>query len=756
MAIDLVGPASAFVKRIAGIGRNRGLQRVLAIMLLAAALLSGTATYTALTGAFGVQRDVKVVQLLLVLDLILLLLLGAAVIWQLVFLWLDRRSGLIGARLHTRLVLWFSLVAMAPTIIVSLFSLLFFTFGMDNWFSEKVRVAVKDSLIVASAYLREHQERVGYETLAMATDLRRELPFSIVDTERFARLMTVQGRLRSLDEAAVVDGHGNVLATADFTLLLPFDAQIPPEKLERARAGNVIILPATTGDRVRALVQLDAETDTFLFTGRLVDPKVIAHMDRAQGAALLYEQLEGQRFNFQTIFALIFIVIALLLLLSSVWAALIFGTRLVRPISRLVAAADQIGAGKLDTRVPEATQGDELGILSGAFNRMTEQIESQRNELVNANRQLEERRRFTEVVLAGVSAGVIGLDEESRINLPNRSASDLLGLNLALRMGEPIASVVPEMSSLVAQARQRPSWIAESQISLARGAETRILLVRVVAEFMATRLIGFVVTFDDVTELLSAQRKAAWADVARRIAHEIKNPLTPIQLSAERLKRKYLNEILTDRETFEACTDTIVRQVGDIGRMVDEFSSFARMPAPVMGPENVIDLCREAIFLQQSAHGLITYSTEFPKQPPIVNCDAHQIGQALTNLLINAAESIEARLPADGDDGPAGQIRIVVRQTPDDVTIAVEDNGRGLPEQGRERLTEPYVTTRARGTGLGLAIVKKIMEDHDGLLILEDRVGGGASVKLLFRLVALHNRNHKVAMSGGLAQVHGS
>jgi two-component system nitrogen regulation sensor histidine kinase NtrY len=273
---------------------------------------------------------------------------------------------------------------------------------------------------------------------------------------------------------------------------------------------------------------------------------------------------------------------------------------------------------------------------------------------------------------------------------------------------------------------------------------------------MATRLIGFVVTFDDVTELLSAQRKAAWADVARRIAHEIKNPLTPIQLSAERLKRKYLKEITSDRETFETCTDTIVRQVADIGRMVDEFSSFARMPAPVMGPENLIELCRESIFLQQNANTAIAYTTEFPKQPPIVNCDGHQIGQALTNLLKNAAESIEARHAAEDDSAPAGHIHLQVRENPDDITISVEDNGRGLPEQGRERLTEPYVTTRVRGTGLGLAIVKKIMEDHDGLLILEDRAGGGATVKLLFRRESAEKGASRHALSGGLVRAHGS
>jgi two-component system nitrogen regulation sensor histidine kinase NtrY len=490
-------------------------------------------------------------------------------------------------------------------------------------------------------------------------------------------------------------------------------------------------------------------------TSRLVDAKILAHMDSTKGAAALYEQLEGRRLNIQTLLSLIFIVVALLLLLGAIWGALIFANRLVRPISTLVMAAGRIGAGDLGTRVPEDDPGDEIGTLSHAFNRMTQQIESQRNELVTANRQLEERRRFMEVVLAGVSAGVIGLDENGCVNLPNRSASDLLATDLLGRIGEPIEAVVPEMAALVEAARQRPSWLAESQISLLRGAETRTLLVRVVAEFMASRLIGFVVTFDDVTELLSAQRKAAWADVARRIAHEIKNPLTPIQLSAERLKRKYLREIASDPETFATCTDTIVRQVGDIGRMVDEFSAFARMPAPIMAPEDLAQLCRQAVFLQQEAHPSITYTTDFPDAGQQLNCDAQQVGQAITNLMKNGAESIEARIGA-GAAAPPGHIHLAIRESNEDVVLSIEDNGRGLPDQGRERLTEPYVTTRTRGTGLGLAIVKKIVEDHGGLLLLDDRPGGGAIARITFRH-SVGDRGEQVrAPMSLLARVHGS
>jgi two-component system nitrogen regulation sensor histidine kinase NtrY len=716
------------------LGNQPTLRLILTSALLAAALLSGLATYATLAGSFGLPRNETAVVLLLLLDLVLLLLLATLVAWHLVALWLERRRGLVGARLHLRLVLWFGLVALLPTIFISTLSVLFFVYGMDKLFGDRVSVAVKDSLAVAQAYVQETKRSLFNSTGTLVLILRQQKSDDLSPFGSYERFLTVQSSALQIDIAKVVDAQNNVLVSAKLHVDETFVPDIPEGALDLARRqGEPVILPMRSGDRLRAIARLSAEDDTFLYTERMVDPKIVAHADRAMGAALVYSQLEGQQLNIRTFIALIFVVIALLLLFAAVWAALTFSTRLIQPITRLVGAADRIGAGDLGTRVPEGDSGDEIGTLSRAFNRMTQQIEYQRNELISTNHQLEERRRFMEVVLAGVSAGVIGLDEHGCINLPNRSASDLLATDLMARIGEPVAAVVPEMASLVEAARQRPSWLAESQISLVRGAETRTLLVRVVAEFMASRLIGFVVTFDDVTELLSAQRKAAWADVARRIAHEIKNPLTPIQLSAERLKRKYLKEITSDPDTFQTCTDTIVRQVGDIGRMVDEFSAFARMPAPVMAAENMVELCRQAIFLQHAAYPSITFSTDFPSRGVRLVCDAQQIGQALTNLLKNAAEAIEARIAAGGPTEPEGHVLVVLRESAEYIVLSIEDNGRGLPDQGRERLTEPYVTTRQRGTGLGLAIVKKIVEDHGALLQLDDRPGGGAIVRVTFR-----------------------
>ncbi|HML10595.1 MAG TPA: ATP-binding protein, partial [Stellaceae bacterium] len=430
-------------------------------------------------------------------------------------------------------------------------------------------------------------------------------------------------------------------------------------------------------------------------------------------------------------FSVIFILVAMLFLAAAVVIGISFATQLADPISRLVGAAERIGAGDLSVRVPEGEKDDEMVILSRAFNRMTDQIQSQQQELIGANRQLDERRRFTETVLTGVTAGVIGLDREGNIHLPNRSASTLLGVDLDASVGDSLAEVVPEMADLLDEARRRPNRIAQSQVQIVGPNSTRTLLVRIAAEQDEEGIGGFVVTFDDITELLSAQRKAAWADIARRIAHEIKNPLTPIQLSAERLRRNYLKEIKKDPETFRICTDTIVRHVEDIGRMVDEFSSFARMPAPVLKPEDLTAIVERAVFLERTAHTDIAFTMRFAARPIMLRCDGRLVGQALINIVKNAVEAIEARL-LDTGPNPPGQVAVSVEEAAGRVVVTVEDNGKGLPKRGRERLTEPYVTTRSKGTGLGLAIVKKIMEDHQGELLLEDAEPGGARVRLVF------------------------
>src|SRR5437763_181605 len=707
-----------------------GVWRKIAISLAAAALASGIATYLALTGAppFG-PRPVLVL-LLLNLDLVLLLALAAVVAKRLFEVRAERRRGLAGSRLQVRLVGLFSLIAVLPTIIVAVFSYLFFSFGVESWFSDKVRTAISESVAVADAYVREHQQAIRADALAMATDLDRYASTLQLNPQYLAPVLTAQAAMRSLTEAAVLDRRGTMLARTGLVFALGFE-DVSKDALNRARLGEVVIMTDDREERVRALVRLNEFTDMYLYVGRFIEPRVLAHRDETHLAAAQYERLEGQRSGFQITFAVIYILVAMLFLAAAISIGIHFASQLADPISRLVGAAERVRAGDLSARVPEGDKDDELVSLSRAFNRMTNQIQSQQADLLEANRQLDERRRFTETVLTGVSAGVIGLDRGGRIHLPNRSASALLGVDLELTVGEDLAEIAPEMAGLLQEAALRPDRLAQGQVQIAGNNSMRTLLVRIAAEHDDGEISGFVVTFDDVTELLSAQRKAAWADIARRIAQEIKNPLTPIQLSAERLRRKYLREIKKDPETFKICTDTIIRHVEDIGRMVDEFSSFARMPAPVLKPEDLTAIVERAVFLQRTAHPEMAFETSFSTRPIPLRCDARLVGQALINIVKNAIESIEGRI-VDGKPEPAGWVAVTATDADGRVSITVEDNGKGLPQQHRERLTEPYVTTRTKGTGLGLAIVKKIMEDHQGELLVEDREAGGARVTLVF------------------------
>ncbi|HEX9534024.1 MAG TPA: PAS domain-containing sensor histidine kinase [Stellaceae bacterium] len=707
-----------------------GLGRKLAIALAIPALASGIATYLALTGAPPFGPHPSAVLALLNLDLILLLALGAVIAKRLIEVWVERRRGLAGSRLQIRLVVLFSLIAVMPTIIVAGFSYLFFSFGVESWFSDRVRTAITESLAVAEAYLHEHQQAIRADVLAMANDLNRDSVQLALNPQHLQQVVSAQAALRGLTEAMVFDRAGHMLARSSLSFTLGFEP-VPDDAMHLADTGDVAIMTNDSDDRVRALVRLNQFGDVYLYVGRFIEPRVLNHMEETQRAAALYEQMEGQRSGFQITFALIFMMVAMLFLVAAVAIGIHFAAQFAGPISRLITAAEQVRGGDLAARVPEGEKDDELASLSRAFNRMTYQIESQQRELREANQQLDERRRFTETVLTGVSAGVIGLDSLGRVNLPNRSASALLGTDLEQAIGQDLAEVAPEMAGLLDEAERRPDRLAQSQVELIRGNSTRTLLVRIAAEHNGRVMSGFVVTFDDITELLSAQRKAAWADIARRIAHEIKNPLTPIQLAAERLRRRYLKEIKSDVETFTVCTDTIIRHVGDIGRMIDEFSSFARMPTPVLKPENLVEIVHRAVFLQRTAHPEIVFEPVFPESPITVNCDARLIGQALINIVKNAIESIEARR-AEDSASPAGRIRVAVAEEDGQVAVIIEDNGKGLPQHGREQLTEPYVTTRTKGTGLGLAIVKKIMEDHHGELILEDGETEGARVSLHF------------------------
>jgi two-component system, NtrC family, nitrogen regulation sensor histidine kinase NtrY len=702
----------------------------LALILTAAATLSGIATYVVISGWLGIGAAPELVLALLYLDLILLLLLGVLVARRLVQLIVARRQGLAGSRLHARLVALFSLVAVAPAIVVAVFSVAFLHFGLEAWFSERISGALTNSLNVARAYLEEHKEVIRADALAMAADLNREGPALADEPEMFQRLLDTQAVLRSLTEAVVFLANGQVVARSGLGFVLELE-RVPPNAFEQAANGEVVVLTSDADDRVRALLRLDNFVDAYLYVGRFVDARVLDYMEQTRRAIDEYRALEVRRSGIQVTFAMIFGVVALLLLLAAVRVGLAFANRLAMPISRLISAADRVRVGDLTASVPEDEEGHEIDHLSRAFNRMTAQLASQRAELISANNQLDERRRFTETVIGGVSAGVLGLDREGRITLPNRSAADLTAATPDALIGRPLIAVIPEVAGLLASVATAPERPAEAQIELRRPDGTHTLLARVAAQRDASGVTGYVVTFDDITELLAAQRKAAWAEIARRIAHEIKNPLTPIRLSAERLQRKYLPQIRADRDAFANSTNTIIRQVDSIGRLINEFSAFARMPAPVFAWESGRELVRQAVHLQQGARPEIRFETQLPEADVRLYCDAQQVAQALTNLLQNAVESVLERMKQQEQGAAAGWVMVQLVEIQDRCLIEVHDNGGGLPEP-TERLTEPYVTMRATGTGLGLAIVKKIMEEHGGSLTLRNRTAGGACAALAF------------------------
>ncbi len=714
--------------------------RKTAYALAILAILSGAATVLTIVERPGQTSDINTVLSLLYIDGILFLLLGAVVARRLAQVWSDRRRGAAGSGLQVRLVVLFSLVAVTPAILVAVFSALFLHFGMQSWFAERVRTALNQSQVVAQAYLADHRRIIEADAFALANELNVNASQLMRSRALFENVLSTQSAFRSLTEAVVLDGTGHILARAHFSLAEKIE-NLPVQALNKASQGKIAVLDSENVDRMRALIKLNRFIDAFLLVERYVDPRVINHIESIRKAVTEYQTMEKERSGIQVSFIIIFLMVSLLLLLAAAWIGLTVSSQLAGPISNLISATDEASQGNLRVRVEVGEDTDEISSLGRAFNNMTNELESQREGLVTANRELDERRRFTETVLSGVSAGVIGLDAVGRIHLSNRSASELLSRNLGAMVGAVISEAVPEMEELFAKVMAAPARTHQEEIGLDSPIQHRTLLSRMAAEYLDGEIIGYVVTFDDVTDLLSAQRKAAWADVARRIAHEIKNPLTPIQLSAERLQRKYRDEVASDPDIFKTCTDTIIRQVSDIGRMVDEFSSFARMPQPLIYDENIVEICREAAFLERNRNTDLRFEIDLPDTPIIVNCDRRQIAQALTNLLKNASESIEARLTNKSLSSEPGQITLRLingvsdmapqGETNGAVSIIIEDNGVGLPLD-RGRLTEPYVTTREKGTGLGLAIVRKIMEDHHGRFVMDDRPDGGASVSMIF------------------------
>jgi two-component system nitrogen regulation sensor histidine kinase NtrY len=632
------------------------------------------------------------------------------------------RGGLGSGRLHTRLVALFSVIAAVPTVLVAIFASLLFQSGLEFWFSDRARGMLENTVQIARATYDSEVERVARETVAASGNLGEYLHMIAIDDPRFGEAF---GRLQVLNRnlsEAIIFTYGPDKQIRTLALVNPYDRPlekvIPPEKIEELKGKESVSI--NSSDRIGALTRLDYGPDTYLYTARVFEPQFQEQITRANDVledyrALLARSRTNQlRFNAALLFG------ALIIVGLAIFTALKLADRMVRPVGQLVAAAGRIEEGDFSTRVPVANTEDEIQTLATAFNRMTGRLDEQTGALKAANTQLETRRAFIEAVLSSVTAGVIAVDSDNRILLINRSAETLLPPGRRKLEGTDLAKVSPDLDEFMRG--DQP----EADVQVTVGTGQRTLAVKRVRYQD-----GAVLTFDDITDQLADQRRAAWSDIARRIAHEIKNPLTPIQLAAERLQRRFGEEIASDPKTFEQLTGTIVRQVGDLRRMVDEFSNFARMPKPVFREENVHEIARQALFLHEVAHPALAFTIEPPDGEFPMVCDRRQLAQALTNVVKNAVEAIETRRNRGEHSFAGDRVELRLKRDGDQLVIDVLDTGIGLPED-RERLTEPYMTTRVRGTGLGLAIVKKIVEEHMGEIAFLDRKGGGTHVRIAF------------------------
>lgn len=634
-----------------------------------------------------------------------------------------RRAGDSSARLHVRLVFFFSLVAAVPTLLVAVFASVLFQSGVEFWFNDNQRGLIENARTLARGYYDQNQKDVADNTTTMAGDMRFYLQRYALLSPEFQEVYSIQVYQRELQRSAIVqqvnDGTLRVVAIVD-----PEEGTLVQRAVQTAlpelKAGKAVVVTASQS-RIQAVAAIDLKNGIYLYNARNSDAPALSQWKRAQGVLAGYQDLKTRSRIMQLRFNLLLFAVSLALVGLAVWFALRFADRQVRPLTELVAAARRVGSGDYDMRIEGRTGADEIGLLNRAFNRMTGQIERQTAALIGANRQLAERRAFIETVLQSITAGIISVDRSGEVQLMNASAQALL-LDQAgpAPLGLKLAEIAPEIALLT------KGGADHGIVHANRGGELLTLAVR-----LAPAASGWVITFDDITRQLLDQRQAAWSDVARRIAHEIKNPLTPIQLATERLNRRYRKQIVQDGELFDELTGTIIRQVGDLRKMVDEFSSFARLPKPVFRQEDSVDLVRQALFLQEVARPEIDFKFSAPKKVPAIACDRHQFGQAMTNVLKNAAEAIEARRK-DAEAEYRGKITVEVGADARFVTVAVTDNGVGLPKQGAERILEPYVTTREKGTGLGLAIVKKIVEEHAGEMSFANQGGGGTKVTLRF------------------------
>ncbi len=715
--------------RLSRLRRQRRVQNAatIGLVLLGPALV--LATWLAL-GPLNQGVSSPALRIVLLADLVYVLVVAGLVLARVGRIVAARRAKSAGSRLHLRLSGVFAIMALAPAVSVAVFAGLTINVGLEGWFSDRVREVVGNSLAAAEAYEAEQERGLAEdaEALARFIDASREGLFFVGDGELRQILSAGQVQVqRGLREAFIVDGGGEIRARGERSYLFDFD---PPgdAALQAAAAGETVIIKDWPQNEFRALLRIPGFVDRFLYVSRDVDGEILKLLDETQETIRLYNQLERERGRILFEFGVLYLGFALILVLAAVWLGLWFAERLSRPVGRLVGAVERVGQGDLDVQVPGGGRGqDEIAALGQVFNQMTRQLKAQREALLENTRQIEARRRLFDSVLSSVSPGVIGLDAEGRVEFVNPSARRLLELDARDVHGTALEAIAPEFTPLFERLHQGAAAIAQEELRLSRGGRLETLLLRMTTREGADGLEGYVLAFDDVSDLVSAQRMAAWGDVARRIAHEIKNPLTPIQLSAERIKRKFAPLVGDEAEALQSHTDVIVRQTNDLRRIVDEFSRFARMPEPDRRATDLVAVLRDAVVLQRAGQPGVEIAAELPPGPLMLEIDATMIGQALTNLIKNAGEALESRREAGAPEGWAPEIRVALEEGPEAVRITIADNGIGLPAD-RARLFEPYVTTREKGTGLGLPIVKKIIEEHGGSLRLTDAppFAGGA------------------------------
>jgi two-component system, NtrC family, nitrogen regulation sensor histidine kinase NtrY len=719
---------------------DRGVRIGAGIVFLS--LASAFATYLILTGLTPIPPRGEVVLIVLFVNVVLIAAMIALLTWQVIGLSRAWRQRIPGARLHIRIVALFSVIAALPTLLLAVGATVTFSRSLDSWFSTRTREIVSSSLDVAAAYLDEHGQVIRTDIVNMARDLDSAADSVGGDTSKLQRLVMVQAGLRELPAAYIIERDGSPVVEATENTKLTYKAP-SAQAIAEAQAGQVpLLMPTAQSYRVAAVTKLEKYPGKFLYVARGVSPTVINHLQLTAQNVDEFNRLRKARGGLKIAHGLMYLMTSMTALLAAIWVGLWFAGRFVAPIRRLIAGAQEVSKGNLMVELPEKRGEGDLRRLSKTFNTMTRELKHQRDALVTANEQLRERRHFMEAVLSGVSAGVIGLDSQDRITLVSRAAVDLLGLADTELVGKKLKDVLPAFAAILDQKEEHTLKMrSREEVTYQGHGDERTFAVMVTRESASGGDVGSVLTFDDVTDLVIAQRTAAWADVARRIAHEIKNPLTPIQLSAERLRKKYAKSITHDRETFDKLTTTIERQVSDLKSMVDEFAEFARMPKPEIGRHDLRHAVQEPIVLFREGHPDIQYVLQLPEKPLLMSFDRRLITRAVTNLVKNASEAVEAAKETHAKtNGWRGRIETIVTVLSDRVTIEVIDNGIGLPKQNRARLLEPYVTTKGhKGTGLGLAMVQKITEQHGGTLTLEDAPAapgrtGGALIRITLPL----------------------